>query len=99
MYYGGGTLSEYIAVLVDIKEVGKLSSELMPYVEFKASLEGRELSGGEKVAIFNIATTSSYASIFLDEGKTIEQIEAEILKDAGAKINHESLNAVKNALH
>ena len=92
-------MSEYIAVLVDIKEVSKLPPEFMPYVEIKANLEKRELEGSEKVAIFNISTTTSFFSIFLDKGKTIEEVEAEILKDAGAKMNHETAVAVKNAIH
>ena len=93
------TLSEYLAVLVDIDEVSKLPLEFMPYVDIKANSEGRELEGSEKVAIFNISTTSSFFPIFLDEGKTIEEIEAEILKYAGAKMNYESTAAVKNALY
>lgn len=92
-------LSEYVAVLVDIKEAKKLSQEFMPYVDIKANLEGRELDGSEWVAIFNISTTSSYAAIFLDAGKTLEEIKAEVLKDAGAKINHDSAEAVKKAIH
>jgi hypothetical protein len=92
-------MSEYIAVLVDVKEFKKLPGEFMPYVEIKASTEGREPKEDEKVAIFNISTTTSYSAVFLDAGKTIEEIEAELLKDAGAKMNHETIEAVKNALH
>lgn len=92
-------MDEYVAVLVDIKEVSKLPPEFLPYVDIKANLEGRELEGSEKVAIFNISTTSSFFPIFLDTGKTIEEIEAEILKDTDAKMNHESLVSVKNAIH
>lgn len=92
-------MSEYIAVLVDIKEVGRLPQEFLPYVDIKANLERRELDGSERVAIFNISTTTSYVAVFLDEGKSIEEIEAEVLRDAGAKINHESVEAVKNAIH
>lgn len=89
----------YIAVLVDIKEVRVLPPEFLPYVEIKANQEGRELDGSEKVAILNISGTSSYSSVFLDKGKTIEEIEAEVLKDAGAKMNYDSRVAVKNAMH
>jgi hypothetical protein len=98
-HYSGAKLSEYIAVLVDIKELKKLPNEFMPYVEIKAATEGRRPKDDEKVAVFNISTTSSYAVIFIEKGKTIEEVEAELLKDAGAKLNHESAEAVKNALH
>lgn len=92
-------MSEYIAVLVDVKKVAKLSQEFMPYVDIKASMDKREPKDGEKVAVFNISTTSSYTVVFLDAGKTIEQVASEIEKDAGAKMNHETIEAVKNALH
>lgn len=92
-------MSEYVAVLVDVKEFKKLPPEFMPYVDIKAGMDKREPKEGEKVAVFNISTTSSYTVVFLDAGKTIEQVASEIEKDAGAKMNHETIEAVKNALH
>lgn len=91
-------MDTYIAVLIDIKEVCKLPPEFLPYINIKAIREGRELEGSEKVAVFNISTTSSFLPVFLDEGKTIEELEAEILEDASAKMNHDTLVAVKNAI-
>lgn len=92
-------MSDYIAVLVDVKEFKKLPGEFIPYVEIKASTEGRKPKEDDKIAVFNISTTTSYAVVFLKKGKTIEEVEAELLKDAGAKMNHETIEAVKNALH
>lgn len=92
-------MTDYIAVLVDVKEFKKLPSDFMPYVDIKASMGGREPKEDDKIAVFNISTTTSYAVVFLDSGKTIEDVEAEILNDAGAKMNHETVEAVKNALH
>jgi hypothetical protein len=91
--------NEYIAVLVDVKELKKLDPEFGPYVEIKAASDGRDPQESDRVAVFNISTTSSYAIIFLDDGKTIEQIASELEKDAGARMNHESAEALKNALH
>ncbi len=92
-------MSDYIAVLVDVKEFKKLPEEFLPSVDIKANMDKREPKDGEKVAVFNISTTSSYTVVFLDAGKTIEQVASEIEKDAGAKMNHETIEAVKNALH
>lgn len=91
--------NEYVAVLVDVKELKKLDTEFNPYVEIKAASEGRKPEENERVAVFNISTTSSYAIIFLDDGKTIEQVATELKNDAGARMNHESAEALKNALH
>jgi hypothetical protein len=92
-------MTDYIAVLVDVKEFKKLPSDFMPYVEIKATMEGREPKEDDRIAVFNISTTTSYSVVFLDAGKTIEDVEAEIENDAGAKMNHETMEAVKNALH
>jgi hypothetical protein len=92
-------MADYIAVLVDVKEFKKLPADFMPYVEIKAATEGREPKEDDRIAVFNISTTTSYSVVFLDSGKTIEDVEAEIKNDAGAKMNHETIEAVKNALH
>lgn len=92
-------MTGYIAVLVDVKEFKKLPTDFMPYVDIKASMDGRKPKGDDKIAVFNISTTTSYCAVFLDEGKTIEDVKAEIQNDAGAKMNHETAEAVKNALH
>ena len=92
-------MTDYIAVLVDVKEFKKLPSDFMPYVDIKASMEGREPKEDDKIAVFNISTTTSYAVVFLDKGKTIEKIASELHNNAGAKMNHETMEAVKNALH
>lgn len=92
-------MADYVAVLVDVKEVGKLPQEFRPYVEIKAATDGRRLKKSDKIAVFNISTTTSYSVVFLDKGKTIEKIASELENDAGAKMNHESAEALKNALH
>jgi hypothetical protein len=88
----------YIATLIDIKEVSRLPDEIRPYVEFKAQLENRELQGDEKVAIFNIVTTTAYIPVFLDEGKTLEDIEEEVSRDGHASIHPESRNGLRRFL-
>lgn len=80
----------FIAYLVDIKRIDKIPAEIQPYVEFKANYEGRELKGNELVAVFSIASTTSYLPVFLDPGKTIEDVEKEVETQGFAKLNPES---------
>lgn len=89
---------KFIATLVDIKHVHEVPQEFMPYVNFKAELEGRKLKGSEKVALFNIASTTSYIPVFLDEGKTLEDVEKEIEAQASAKLSSESKEIIKRAI-
>lgn len=88
----------FIATLVDIKRVDSLPHELRAYVDFKAELNRRKLSGMERVAIFNIATTASYIPVFLDKGKSLEDIEKEIKNEADAVLTHEGREILKHSL-
>jgi hypothetical protein len=69
---------KYIASIADIKHIKDMPEEFIPYVTFKASQEGRILRGDERVAILNVSTTTSYIAVFLDEGKTIEEVEEDV---------------------
>ncbi|MDI6654980.1 MAG: DUF749 family protein [Candidatus Hydrothermarchaeota archaeon] len=91
---------KFTATLVDIKRIHEVPEELMPYVSFKAEIEGRKIKvkGSERVAIFNIASTTSYIPVFLDAGKTIEDVEREIKEQAFAKLSSESREVIKKAL-
>jgi len=89
---------KFIATLVDIKRIHEVPERLMPYVNFKAEIEGRKIKGSERVAIFNIASTTSYISVFLDAGKTIEDVEREIKEQAFAELSSDSRKIVASAL-
>jgi hypothetical protein len=88
----------YIATLVDIKKVSKLPDNIRPYVDFKAQLEDRRLEGNEKVAIFNIVTTTAYVPVFLDKDKTLEDIIEEVKRDGSASVNPESVERLRRFL-
>ncbi len=89
---------EFLATLLDIKDAKKIPAEFKQYVDFKIAYEGREIKGGERVAIFNIADTSSYAVIFLDPGKSIAEIDEEMRKLYSASLHPASRDALRRAL-
>ena len=89
---------KFVASLVDIKKVDKVPQELLPYVEFKATYEGRQLKGDEEVALFNVASTTSYLAVFLDPEKTVADIEKEVKDQAFADLNPESRESLKKYL-
>lgn len=86
---------KFIASLVDIKKVDKVPHELLPYVEFKATYEGRQLKGDEDVALFNVASTTSYLAVFLDPEKTVADIEKEVKDQAFADLHPESRESLR----
>jgi hypothetical protein len=89
--------AKYIASIADVKYLKDLPEEFIPYVTFKAAQEGRVLEGGERVAILNVSTTTSYIAVFLDPGKTIEEIEKEV-QESSATLNTDSKKILKDLL-
>ena len=87
----------FIAKIADIKKVKEADDEYKPYIEFRAKMERRELSGDELVVILNVETTTSYIPVFLDREKSIEDVEAEV-KESGAEINKDSRRVIEDLL-
>lgn len=83
----------FLATLDGIFKYSDLPEEYEPYVQFKATIEKRELKQSDEIAILNIAGTSTHHVLFLDSYENTSQIEQE-LKDADAKINHTTLKII-----
>ena len=83
----------FVATLDGIFKYCDLPEEYEPYVQFKATIDKRELKPDDELAILNIAGTSTHHVLFLDSYKSTSEIEAE-LKDADAKINHTTLKII-----
>ena len=83
----------FLATLDGIFKYSELPEEYDPYVQFKATIEKRELKQSDEIAILNIAGTSTHHVLFLDSYQNISEIENE-LKEADAKINHTTLKII-----
>ena len=83
----------FIATLDGIFKYSDLPEEYEPYVQFKATIDSRELKDSDEIAILNISGTSTHHVLFLDSYKNTDEIERE-LKDADAKINHTTLKII-----
>ena len=83
----------FLATLDGIFKYSDLPEEYEPYVQFKATIEKRELKPSDELAILNIAGTSTHHVLFLDSYQNVSEIEQE-LKEADAKINHTTLKII-----
>ena len=83
----------FVATLDGIFKYSDLPEEYEPYVQFKATIDKRELKPSDEIAILNIAGTSTHHVLFLDSYSNTAEIERE-LKDADAKINHTTLKII-----
>ncbi|MDR2874081.1 MAG: DUF749 domain-containing protein [Methanobrevibacter sp.] len=88
----------FIATLDGIFKFKDIPQEYGPYVQFKATIEKREVIKDEdEIAILNITGTDSHHVLFLDSYKNGEEIKKE-LKEADAKINHTTLKILEGHL-
>lgn len=83
----------FVATLDGIFRYSDLPEEYEPYVQFKATIDKRELKQSDEIAILNIAGTSTHHVLFLDAYTNTSEIEQE-LKEADAQINHTTLKII-----
>lgn len=83
----------FVVTLDGIFKYSDLPEEYEPYVQFKATIDKRELKPSDEMAILNIAGTSTHHVLFLDSYSSVAEIEAE-LKEADAEINHTTLKII-----
>ncbi|MEN6330224.1 MAG: DUF749 domain-containing protein [Methanobacteriaceae archaeon] len=76
----------FVASLVGIFRYTELPQKFGPFVQYKASIEDRNIKNDDEIAILNVSGTESYHVLFLSSYKDIEEIVAE-LNDADAEIN------------
>ena len=80
----------FIATLGGIFRFKDLPEEYGPYVQFKATIDKKEIDDNDEIAILDITGTGSHHVLFLDMYDNIDEIKEE-LKEADAKINHTTL--------
>ena len=76
----------FVASLVGIFRYTELPEKFGPFVQYKASIEGKQIENDDDITILNVSGTESYHVLFLSSYHDIKEIEAE-LKDAHAEIN------------
>ncbi|TRO49189.1 DUF749 domain-containing protein [Candidatus Bathyarchaeota archaeon] len=85
------------ANLVAITEVKSVPPDILPFVHFRADVEGRELEPDEKVAILVIDTTTSYIPVFLKTPGSMAELESS-LKAQDAELTSEARAALARYL-
>ena len=61
--------------LVQIFTVDAVPAEFRGFVDFQANVEGKELTGGERVAVLRVEGTGCYIPVFIDDLTDIESLE------------------------
>ncbi|WP_295722819.1 DUF749 domain-containing protein [uncultured Methanobrevibacter sp.] len=87
----------FVATLGGIFKFKDLPEEYGPYVQFKATIEKREVQDDDEIAILDITGTDSHHVLFLDSYNNITEIKNE-LKEADAKVNITTLKILEGHL-
>ncbi len=87
----------FVATLGGIFKFKDLPEEYGPYVQFKATIEKREVQDTDEIAILDITGTDSHHVLFLDSYNNIEEIKKE-LEEADAKVNITTLKILEGHL-
>ena len=87
----------FMATLGGIIKYKDLPEEMGPYVQFKATIEKREVKDDDEIAILDITGTTSHHVLFLDSYDNVDQIRDE-LKEADAKVNITTLKILEGHL-
>ena len=87
----------HIARLIMIEDIKNIPDNLIPFVIFKAGMDGYTIVGNEKVAILQVDNIKSYYPIFLNGINTLEKVENE-LKNMDTEIDSEARNELKRLM-
>ena len=87
----------FVASLAGIFRYSELPEKYGPFVQYKASLEDKDIKDEDDIAILNISGTESVHVLFLDSYQNMDEINAE-LKEAEAKLNHRSKQILEGYL-
>jgi len=87
----------FVASLAGIFKYRELPEKYGPFVQYKASLENKDIKDDDDIAILDISGTESVHVLFLDSYQNMDEIDAE-LKEAEAKLNHRSKQILEGYL-
>lgn len=87
----------FIATLAGIFKFNELPQEYGPFVQYKASLENKNIDESEEIAVLNISGTKSHYVLFLNSYKSTAEIDEE-LKAADAKLNYSTKKILEGHL-
>ncbi|CDG65371.1 MAG: hypothetical protein PWQ15_314 [Methanobacterium sp.] len=87
----------FVATLAGVFKYAELPEKYGPFVQYKASLEDKNIKDTDDIAILDISGTESVHVLFLDSYQSMKEIDDE-LRAADAKLNHSSKKILEGYL-
>lgn len=71
-------MQKFIVELIGVFTQRDLPEDYEQFVEYKATIENKELTEKDKIAVLRVKDTTSYHILFLDSYESMEEIDKEV---------------------
>lgn len=79
-------MQKFIVELVSVFTPRDLPEEYQQFVDYKATIEKKELTDKDKIAVLRVKDTTSYHVLFLDDYESMDEIDKEVDETLDGKI-------------
>ena len=79
-------MQKFIVELIGVFTQRDLPEDYEQFVEYKATIENKEVTDQDKIAVLRVKDTTSYQILFLNDYKSMDEIDKEIDETLDGKI-------------
>lgn len=79
-------MQKFIVELIGVFTQKDLPEDYEQFVEYKATIDKKELTDTDKIAVLRVKDTTSYHILFLDNYESMDEIDKEIDETLDGKI-------------
>ncbi len=79
-------MQKFIVELIGVFTKRDLPEDYEQFVEYKATIENKEVTDKDKIAVLRVKDTTSYHILFLDSYESMDEIDKEIEETLDGKI-------------
>jgi hypothetical protein len=79
-------MQKFIVELIGVFTQKDLPEDYEQFVEYKATIQNKEITADDKIAVLRVKDTTSYQIFFLNDYSSLEELDKEIDEDLDGKI-------------
>jgi len=79
-------MQKFIVELIGVFTQKDLPEDYEQFVEYKATIENKEITAEDKIAVLRVKDTTSYQIFFLNDYESLEQLDQEVDEKLDGKI-------------
>ncbi len=79
-------MQKFIVELIGVFTQKDLPEDYEQFVEYKATIENKEITEQDKIAVLRVKDTTSYQVFFLNDYDSLEQLDKEVDEKLDGKI-------------